>query len=260
MVLMSLRPRGTAMDGEHFTIRGATGVDLQLSIAGPGSRSYAFVIDWHIRLLVAIAWMVALMLIIDGRLTWKSTTGQGDPFSAALMLLPAAAIYFLYHPAFEIFTRGRTPGKRIAGVRIVNREGGIPSVSAVLIRNVFRLVDSLPAFYVVGLVTTVLSQQRLRVGDMAAGTLLVQDERLPESLFAGLGAVGDAAPVDIVTSDLAAQILDRWSSLAIDKRGAIARSLLHRVGSAGDAVRISQLSDAALKTELTSLSNGAAAR
>ena len=48
--------------------------------------------------------------------------------------------------------RGRTPGKRMAGVRIVARDGGAPSVGALLVRNVFRLIDSLPLLYGVGLV------------------------------------------------------------------------------------------------------------
>ena len=242
------------MDGEHFTIRGATGVDLQLSIAGPGSRSYAFVIDWHIRLLVAIAWFVVVMLVLFGRLTWKPRSGAMSAGTELLLTLPALIVYFLYHPAFEIFTRGLTPGKRIAGVRIVNREGGIPSVSAILIRNVFRLVDSLPAFYVVGLVTTILSRQRLRVGDMAAGTILVRDERLPATAFTGIG--GGDSEVDIVTADLAAQILERWPMLSVDKRAAIARSLLTRVGGVLGTANLDQLDDGALKAAITALARG----
>jgi uncharacterized RDD family membrane protein YckC len=243
------------MDGEYFTIRGATGVDLQVSLAGPGSRSYAFVIDWHIRLLVALAWLVVVMLVMYGRLTWRATSGKMGPGAELLLTLPALAIYFFYHPAFETFTRGQTPGKRIAGVRIVNREGGIPSVSAILIRNVFRLVDSLPAFYIVGLLTTILSRQRLRVGDMAAGTLLIQDERPPSTTFAGIGGGDGHAEVDIVTADLAAQILERWPMLAPDRRATIARSLLARI-SAYQSTPLDGMDDAALEAALTSVARG----
>ena len=161
---------------EHFTIRGATGVDLDLPVAGPGSRTYAFLIDWHIRVIVALAWLVVAMLVVNGGLTLRSGSGKTGSPAVFLVVLPPLAIYFLYHPVVEIFMRGQTPGKRRAGVRIVNRDGGIPSVGSIMIRNVFRLVDSLPAFYVVGLLTAFVSAQRLRVGDMAAGTLLVLDE------------------------------------------------------------------------------------
>src|SRR2546430_15910805 len=70
----------------------------------------------------------------------------------------------------------------MAGVRIVARDGGAPSAGALLTRNVFRLVDSLPLCYGVGLITVVLTRDNLRIGDMAAGTLLVFEQaeaRLP---------------------------------------------------------------------------------
>jgi uncharacterized RDD family membrane protein YckC len=238
------------MDGERFTIRGATGVDLDLPIAGPGSRSYAFLIDWHIRVILALAWVVIAMLIIKGGLTWRSSSGRSGVASAFFVALPALTIYFLYHPIVEIFMRGQTPGKRKAGVRIVNRDGGMPSIGAILVRNVFRLIDSLPAFYVVGLVTTFVSAQRLRIGDMAAGTLLVVDEQSIPSAFLGIRAATDHAKVDLITMDLAAQILERWPRLAVDKRRPIARSLLTRSLGAADARRIDGLTDDGLRAAL----------
>src|SRR5690606_18924459 len=93
-----------------------------------------------------------------------------------VVALPATAIYLLYHPVLEVAMRGRTPGKRIAGVRVVRRDGGVPGVGALLVRNVFRLVDSLPFLYCVGLTAAVLTEHSVRIGDMAAGTLLVYDD------------------------------------------------------------------------------------
>jgi len=243
------------MDREHVSIRGATGVDLEVPIAGPGSRSYAFVIDWHIRVLVALAWLAAAMLIVNGGLAWRPVSGKSGAAWAFLVVLPAIAIYVLYHPVLEIFMRGQTPGKRMAGVRIVTRDGGIPGMGAILIRNVFRLIDSLPAFYVVGLVTTFISAQRLRIGDMAAGTLLVTDEHPTAKIFDGVGAVDAHADADLITTDLAAQILERWPTLAVEKRATIARSLLTRSGGADGADRLPR-SDEELKAALMSLARG----
>jgi uncharacterized RDD family membrane protein YckC len=248
------------MDREHIIISGATGVDLELPVAGPGSRSYAFVIDWHIRVLVALAWLAAAMFIVNGGLTWRSVPGKSGAAAAFLVVLPAIAIYVLYHPLFEIFMRGQTPGKRSAGVRIVTRDGGIPSVGAIMIRNVFRLIDSLPAFYAVGLVTTFISAQRLRIGDMAAGTLLVVDQGVTPKLFFGIGAADNPTDADLITTDLAAQIVERWPALAIEKRDAIARSLLRRIGGADDTNRIAAMTDDSLKAELISLAQGSLPR
>jgi uncharacterized RDD family membrane protein YckC len=246
------------MDSEHVIIRGATGVDLALPIAGPGSRTYAFLIDWHIRVLVALAWLAAAMLALNGALTLRGASGKTTAAFVFLALLPPLAIYFLYHPVIELLMRGQTPGKRLAGVRIVDRDGGIPGVGAILIRNIFRLVDSLPAFYVVGLSTTFVSAQRVRIGDLAAGTLLVLDEHSTPSVFPGAsGGRGDA---DVHIADLAAQILERWPALAVDRRAALARALLARAaGAAGaaDAGRFAALGDAELRSALAALAPGA---
>src|SRR3984957_16142062 len=76
--------------------------------------------------------------------------------------------------------QGRTPGKRMAGVRVLSRDGGPPSTVALLLRNLFRLIDSLPATYLLGLMTCFLTANRVRIGDMAAGTLLVLDNAAAE--------------------------------------------------------------------------------
>src|SRR5579859_1688479 len=194
------------MDNEQYTIPGITGVDVSLPIAGPGSRSYAFIIDWHIRVLVALAWFVAAALLASGTLRLPASGRSGA--GVAVVLVPLV-IYFFYHPVLELLMRGQSPGKRMAGVRVVTVDGGTPGLGAVLIRNVFRLIDSLPMLYLVGLTTTFLSAQRVRIGDMAAGTLLVIDERVP-SRYLELGAAA-RSDVDFATRDLAEQILERWA-------------------------------------------------
>ena len=105
---------------EQISVRSVTGVDLTLNIAGPGTRSYAFVIDWHVRLLLSGAWLILAAYVLKLSLSARS---PGALFS----LVPAAVIYFLYHPILEVAMRGRTPGKRVAGVRVVTRSGGAPS-------------------------------------------------------------------------------------------------------------------------------------
>ena len=121
-----------------------------------------------------------------------------------------------------------------------------------LIRNVFRLIDCLPMLYFVGLTTTLLSAQRVRIGDMAAGTLLVIDEHVPSKYLELEGVAGAEAGFDFATRDLIQQILERWSSLAVDKRDAIARALLKRtLGAAEDP---DALDDAALHARLAALS------
>ncbi|MDP9007127.1 MAG: RDD family protein [Pseudomonadota bacterium] len=94
------------MTDDRLTVHSVTGVDLTLSIAGPGTRSYAFVIDWHIRLLLASAWLLLAYYVFHMTLNLKTP-------GALLSVLPAAIIYFLYHPILEVAMQGRTPGKRM---------------------------------------------------------------------------------------------------------------------------------------------------
>jgi uncharacterized membrane protein SpoIIM required for sporulation len=74
--------------------------------------------------------------------------------------------------------QGRTPGKRMTGLRLLTPEGQVPSVIALIIRNVFRIVDSMPVFYVVGLMFVMFNRRHQRLGDLAAGTVLAV-ERAP---------------------------------------------------------------------------------
>ena len=213
------------MSSPQITLQSVTGVDVELTIAGPGSRSYAFVIDWHIRLLVALAWALGAVLVFTGG-SLTPPPGSGRSYLLAVWA-PALLIYFFYHPVLEIAMRGRTPGKRMAGVRLVTREGDIPGAGALLLRNIFRLLDSLPFLYLVGLATVVMTEHHVRVGDLAAGTLLVMDHDSSASSFTSSAAAqGGLTPQAL---DLIQELLDRWPALDERQRVMIARSLLARV-------------------------------
>jgi uncharacterized RDD family membrane protein YckC len=208
-----------------LVVHSVTGVDLALPVAGPGARCYAFVIDWLIRAILFAAWYGAAALIYNGR--WS----LGAPLSPdakwfAFVVAPAAGTYFLYHIVLEIALQGRTPGKRIAGIHIVARDGSPPSLGSLLTRNVFRLVDSLPVFYGVGLVATLVTKDHLRIGDMAAGTLLAYehaDLALPEQHGPIRGSLLTTADAEIAND-----LLLRWSSLDPAARRRLATAIIAR--------------------------------
>jgi uncharacterized RDD family membrane protein YckC len=206
----------------ELLIDSATGVDVRLRVAGPGARAYAFVIDWHIRLVLALAWYALAAMLYNGRLSLVAPLEPSARWFASVVA-PAAAIFFLYHYVLEVAMRGRTPGKRMAGVLIVTRSGSTPSVGALLARNVFRLIDSFPVIYSVGLLTVMLTRLHVRVGDLAAGTLLVyaRVQTLPITLHTG--AIADAAEAEAV-----AELLQRWPALQPEVRARLARSVLRR--------------------------------
>jgi len=238
------------MAEEELIVRGLTGVDMSLRLAGPGTRSLAFLIDWQIRLLVALA------LILLAALTRLLPGASKGSIAAAVWLISlilAPLIYFLYHPVLEVLMRGRTPGKRKAGARIVTVEGATPTTGSLLMRNVFRLIDCLPGFYVVGLGCCLLTEKRVRIGDLVAGTVLVLDEGDSSQALARLGAAMQRSALPLETVRLIQDLLDRWRELEQGPRNRLARDLLAKLDPQFDVTRDAALSDRALRTRLEAL-------
>lgn len=217
---------------DKLVVQTADAVEVELPVAGIGSRSYAFLIDWHIRFLLALAWLV-LIAVLLGLLSpaedFFSPLLKAGKVALYAGLLPAAAIYFLYHPLLELVMQGRTPGKRMAGIRIVTERALTPAAGALIIRNVFRLVDSLPAFYVLGLVVAMFTARQVRIGDLAAGTLLVYGTGKRSLDFDGVigSSSSRLSPGD---RELLDDLLERWRGLDAPLRRGLAEKFLARIG------------------------------
>lgn len=240
---------------EQLQVTGLTGIDLNLSIAGPGTRSYAFIIDWHIRVLLSLAWLAGAWLLLR---FYGHDTRVFKGYSGLLIGWPAMMIYLLYHPVLELLMHGRTPGKRMAGARLVTLRGGQPGSAAILIRNVFRLVDMLPSFYLVGLLSCLITRQRVRIGDIAAGTILVIDQAHPAQLLAHLQLPGPDTRLDPRLLELAGELLERWPTLSAARRSELARKLLARVQADTADGAFETLSDGELQQRLRALLPAAA--
>lgn len=206
-------------------------LDLKLAVAGPGARAYAFLIDFKIRLLAALLWLGVGMTIFNylGQENFTDLTKEAQRPYLITVVIPTLIIYFLYHPIFELSWHGRTPGKLLAGVRIVNLAGQVPSPMQIIVRNFFRLIDSLPAMYALGLVMCFFGQTRARIGDLAAGTVLVHDGLRTKQLQGQLKRRERSVLTD-TQWDFAANLLERWSGLMPARREALAREFFNCIG------------------------------
>lgn len=236
------------MAEEELIVRGLTGVDMSLPIAGPGTRSLAFLIDWQIRLLVALALILAAAV---------SQLLPGIPRGSMRVIwiivdVLALLIYFLYHPVLELLMRGRTPGKRKAGARIVSVEGATPTVGSLLLRNLFRLIDGLPGFYMVGLACCLFTDNRVRLGDMVAGTVLVLEEADASKSLARLSEAMQRSALPLDALRLVQDVLDRWPELEEGQRMRLARGLLAKLAPQADT-RGQALSSDVLRAHLEGL-------
>ena len=235
---------------DSLVVDSVTGVDVSLAVAGAGARSFAFLIDLLIRSVLVTAWYVVATLLYNRK--WSlATPDDPDGTWYLYVALPATLIYLLYHTVLELAMRGRTPGKRMAGIRIVARNGSAPTVAAQLVRNVFRLIDSFPVGYGVGLFTCLVTRDHVRIGDLAAGTLMIYENHNTLGARGLLPSSAHGQRLDVTTSELVDELLERWSTLDSSARTRLARSLLER--ATGSAPELSA-TESSLHEQLEQLS------
>jgi uncharacterized RDD family membrane protein YckC len=152
-------------------------IELALEPAGLGSRFVAYVVDalvW-IGLLIGLAILAVLAAALLG------LTPSGEWTSNLLLGLLGVVVYLIllgYDIVFELRWNGQTPGKRFAGIRVL-REGGAPiDFRSSCLRNLLRPVDSLPLAYLLGALLVLVTSRRQRLGDMAAGTIVIRERAL----------------------------------------------------------------------------------
>jgi hypothetical protein len=160
----------------------------------------------------------------------------------AVMFIADFLLFFAYDLFFEVVASGRTPGKRVCNLRVV-RSGGQPvGFLASLIRNALRLIDFLPSSYLLGGILIVATQQNQRLGDIAAGTLVVREGAAAATVgnwsswsrpTVPLEAVADWDVSAVTPAEVAAarQFLDRRLTLPGDTRYRLSWELAQRVGS-----------------------------
>src|SRR5215475_15614801 len=148
-------------------------IALELPLAGIGSRFLAIAIDTLIQVaLYLITGLVFLLLLPEGLSIFTFLPKTIGP---ALAIFVGFAIYWGYFAVFEIIWRGQTPGKRIAGIRVIKDSGRPINAFEAIGRNLVRAIDFLPLFYGVGVITMLLNAKHRRLGDYVAGTLVVHE-------------------------------------------------------------------------------------
>ena len=150
-------------------------VPIVLRPAGAGSRFLALIVDFAV--------MAAVITALGSALDWVLPRGIG----AAAGVTLGFALTWGYHLYFETRHQGRTPGKRAAGLRVVDGRGLPITVEQSFLRNVVRALDFLPLLYGVGGLCVLLDRDHRRLGDILADTLVVH-ERTPPSAAGRLPA------------------------------------------------------------------------
>jgi len=162
-----------------LTIRTPEGIIFTLPLAGSGSRLLACAVD--LGCMGVIESILAALLRAFGALSLD--------VSRALVLAALLTVPVVYGIATEWAWRGQTLGKRLLGLRVLDEQGLRLQPSQIVIRNLIRFVDALPALYMVGGAAMFLSRRAQRLGDLAARTVVVRAERgdLPDPALIASG-------------------------------------------------------------------------
>jgi uncharacterized RDD family membrane protein YckC len=149
-------------------IRTPEGIEFALPLAGPVSRMLAYALDM----------LVALTIGSVARQILGPLGFFGEDFSEAVLVVSYFVISLGYMGLAEWLWRGQTVGKRLLRLRVVDAAGLRLEPSQVIVRNLMRFIDGLPLFYLLGGIACLVSRHGQRLGDLAAGTVVVRAPRL----------------------------------------------------------------------------------
>lgn len=162
-----------------------------MPLAGIGSRFIALLIDMTIWLAgMLILWLV-FYLLLPGIGAFSKLSAQ---WAVAAYVFALFLLNWGYFTLFEAFWNGRTPGKRVARIRVIQRSGRAIGLFESMARNLIRFIDQIPFFYAVGVIAVFATRQHQRLGDLAAGTLVVRDRPQETPLWADSGVRTFTAP------------------------------------------------------------------
>ncbi len=180
------------MNADQLNIDTPELVAIEMPLAGVGSRFVALLID-------TLIWGAGLLVV--GLILWafqpalKAFSGLSYQWAVALFTLTIFLLNWGYFTLFEAFGHGRTPGKRIARIRVIQKSGRPIGIFESMARNFIRYVDQIPFFYAIGVIAVFATKQHQRLGDLAAGTLVVLDREQETPLWADTGSRGFNIPL-----------------------------------------------------------------
>jgi uncharacterized RDD family membrane protein YckC len=198
------------METDRIEIRTPEGFNLEMTLAGIGSRAAAALVDTLIFVVLAILVLLPL---------------NGNSLAERLIMIALPfLLFFGYHLAFETMGRRQSPGKRLLRLRVVRTDGSPAGAVASLIRNLVRIVDFMPGFYLIGAIAVFSTTQNQRLGDMAAGVVVVMEPGAVDPLVnplpthAELPEGWDVSAISDSDVAMMQQFLNRRESLSPEAR------------------------------------------
>ncbi|MGH9588686.1 MAG: RDD family protein [Acidobacteriaceae bacterium] len=174
---------------DQLTIDTPEQVAIRFPIAGVGSRFLAIVAD---SLVQGIAYAVLILIFVLLASSAPKTTGgalshNGEKWLIAGVVLFHFLLYWGYFALFETYWNGQTPGKRLCKIRVIQQSGRQITFFEAMTRNLIRVIDMLPGFYLIGVISMLCNRRNQRLGDLAAATIVIHERASDEPLWGGNG-------------------------------------------------------------------------
>jgi uncharacterized RDD family membrane protein YckC len=192
-------------------------VDLHFPVAGIGSRFIAVLLDTIFQLIAYFLLLLVIYLITKNSTAGNTTTTQSD---SATKWVEAAIIFFHfllywgYYALFEAYWNGQTPGKRLMKLRVLKDSGRSITLFESMARNLVRVIDFLPSFYVVGLISMLCNKQNKRLGDLIAGTIVVHERMDEQPLMSHISRTFTSSiyPEQSAVANLMPRAREEWAT------------------------------------------------
>ncbi len=218
-----------------LAVRTPESIAFTYELAGLGSRFLALAVDQAIQAVTLLVIFLGLLLLVSRTPLRHLPDMVGEKVAQAIVIaciiIVAFGVLFGYFIVFEALWNGQTPGKKLLGLRVV-RDGGYPiDFGASLIRNLIRVGEQIAGYYALAAASALISPENKRLGDLAAGTIVVRDARLaaPGSIANPGEDSNRAAYLTAEERTLIERFLQRRGTLSESRRAELAVYLAARI-------------------------------
>jgi len=203
------------------TVETPEGIELELRPAGPVARGVAWMLDMGIR--------IAIYLAAGTALAFAGKVGGG------ILLILIFLLEWFYPVLFEVLWEGRTPGKRVMRLQVLMEDGRPEGWGPAMLRSLLMFVDFLPLLYGAGLVAMLTGKEGRRIGDLAAGTVVVHVPATPPTRKAASGGrpMLPSVPLSLEEQRAIAAFAERAPSLTPERAQELAGILEPLTGLSG---------------------------
>lgn len=176
-----MEPFETRGFSDQLNIATPEHVELAFPVAGMGSRAVALILDtliiWagYIVLFIVAALLISSYEASGHHPAADKAMDNGEAWAIAILLIIFFGLQVGYFALLEGLWHGQTVGKRVMKLRVIKESGRQITFFEALARNLIRIIDSLPQFYLVGLISMACNKQNKRLGDFAAGTVVIHE-------------------------------------------------------------------------------------